>query len=150
MTLIHEAMPVECSFDRAPSYLIEYFGSLGAVGGSGATLPLRLPLSIASIARDVLATVKPQAGHSLYDNWLVTWAPKVAGPYPSFEGRLDIKPDGPGRCRLELRGNYEPPGGTAGKLFDATLGKHIAASTMHELLGTLKGVIEQGYRRNPD
>jgi hypothetical protein len=150
MTRIHETMPVESAFDRAPASLIEYFGSLGAVGGSGATIALRLPLSIASIARDVVATVKPQEGHSLYDNWLVTWAPKSPGPYPSFEGRLDIKPDGPGRCRLELRGAYEPPGGTAGKLFDATLGKHIASSTMHELLATLKAVIEDAYRRNPD
>jgi hypothetical protein len=150
MTEIHEEMPAECSFDRAPDYLTEYFGSLGAVQGSGATLPLRLNLPIASIARDVLATLKPTPGYSLYENWSVTWAPKNPGPYPTFNGRLDIRPDGPGRCRLVLSGNYEPPGGTAGKLFDATLGKRIASSTMHELLTTLKGVLESAYQLQHD
>jgi hypothetical protein len=150
MTIIRDEMPVDCSFDRAPGYLTEYFGSLGAIQGSGATLPLRLQLPIASIARDVLATLKPTPGYSLYENWAVTWIPKHPGPYPSFEGRLDIKPDGPGRLRLELSGSYVPPGGSAGKLFDATLGKHIASSTMHELLNTLKAVLEDGYKRQVD
>jgi uncharacterized membrane protein len=43
---------------------------------------------------------------------------------------------------LEIEGNYAPPGGIAGAVFDAILGHRIAAESIHDLLLRFKFAFE--------
>ncbi len=75
----------------------------------------------------------------------VTWAPKGGGPYPSFAGTLTFEPAA-AQTNLALDGNYEPPGGVAGKAFDAIVGRRIAAAGVRALLEAMKVDLEAEYR----
>ena len=75
--------------------------------------------------------------------WKVCWHPYGGGPYPDFEGTLAIRSRDGGGCTLELDGNYEPPLGQFGRVFDAVLGARIASATARELLADLAEEIEE-------
>jgi hypothetical protein len=45
--------------------------------------------------------------------------------------------------RLTLEGEYEPPLGPAGKVFDVALGRSIARATVRRLLDALRDALEQ-------
>lgn len=59
-----------------------------------------------------------------------------AGIYPSFSGILDVNAGEPGSV-LDLVGTYDPPGGAAGRAFDATIGYLIAQRSMSSFLDDL-------------
>ena len=84
----------------------------------------------------------------LDEPWKVHWTPKDGGPYPDFDGELTVRADEEyDTCVLELRGNYRPPGGVAGKAFDAIVGSRIASATAHELLNSIAREVQQRYER---
>jgi len=70
----------------------------------------------------------------------VGWKPKH-GPYPEFHGALSISQDAIEWSRLDLDGEYRPPFGVVGMVFDAALGHRIASATAEELLEKLKAMI---------
>ena len=80
-----------------------------------------------------------------YDDRLVfSWKPDPPGPFPDFEGRLTILPYGT-QSEFILKGQYDPPFGLLGRIFDAVAGKRIAAATAVSLLGKLRAVLEAEY-----
>jgi hypothetical protein len=73
----------------------------------------------------------------------LSWAPEGGGPYPTFSGTLvaDAAVDADGSV-VSISGQYEPPGGIAGGIFDVLLGRHIARATLRELLKRIRDGIE--------
>jgi hypothetical protein len=80
-----------------------------------------------------------------HDALLLTWSPQRAGMFPKFSGSLTVRPKGRG-VWLRLSGEYEPPYGPAGKVFDFVLGRSIASATMRNLLDELAQDVENEYR----
>jgi hypothetical protein len=79
-------------------------------------------------------------------HYAVTWAPEVAGPYPTFTGDLAIESgDDYQSFYLVLTGSYEPPLGALGAAFDAVVGHRIAESTARNLLATIADSIEADF-----
>jgi|SRR5579884_620983 len=79
-----------------------------------------------------------------HDALLIAWQPRTAGMFPEFHGVLTVRPKGRG-VSLHLNGEYEPPYGTAGKVFDFLAGRTIAQSTMRHFLDDLARDIELEY-----
>ena len=71
----------------------------------------------------------------------IRWHP-VSGPYPSFTGTLLARRGDGHSCRLEIEGEYTPPGGIAGAAFDAVLGRGIAVEGVLDLLKRLQTAFE--------
>jgi len=73
----------------------------------------------------------------------VNWVPIGTRALPSFNGLFHLqRVKEPGRCRLVIAGEYEPPLSIVGKAFDAIAGKRIAQDTLRRLLGEIRGAIE--------
>ena len=67
-----------------------------------------------------------------HDALLVAWKPDNTA-LPDFRGVLTVRPKDRG-VWMRLQGNYEPPFGLAGKIFDTLAGNRIASRTMQRLL----------------
>lgn len=65
------------------------------------------------------------------------------GLYPSFSGTLDVNAEDSGSV-LQLSGTYDPPGGAAGRAFDATVGYLIAQRSMASFLEDLAAQLSGG------
>lgn len=75
--------------------------------------------------------------------YAVHWEPEGGGPYPVFEGFLGVgASDDYDEFFLTLEGEYEPPLGLAGKMFDVVLGNRIAGETARALLADVTREIE--------
>jgi hypothetical protein len=74
----------------------------------------------------------------------LTWGPHHGGPYPTFKGKLTIRPLS-GKTELELAGTYEPPFGAFGAVFDAAVGHRIAQAAARALLRELKAELEREF-----
>lgn len=80
--------------------------------------------------------------------WRIHWKPD-GGPYPEFDGELTVRADETyATSQLELKGSYEPPGGTLGAAFDWALGSRIASRTAQALLLRIGGEMESHYQRD--
>jgi hypothetical protein len=145
MSGIHEYETARCTFSAVPEYIQAYVDS-HATDGSNILLELRTPLGDVMLERDVLATLAPLPHCDGYERMQIHWVPKETGPYPSFEGILNVSDEGAGLCRIDLDGAYQPPFGPAGALFDAAVGKHIAENTVRELLKEVKRFFEAAER----
>lgn len=78
--------------------------------------------------------------------WKIHWKPASGGPYPEFDGELTVRYDEDYTTSiLELSGDYRPPLGLVGALFDVIAGARIARATANELLGTLGDEMERRY-----
>ena len=155
---------VHCPFWRAPVYLDRYFQALERGGGGPAVLRLELPLEEfgipggAVIGRDVSVSLVPMTlrrtmGHFSEDEQhfehitAVMWEPANGGPFPVFRGFLCVQScDDYGSCKLVLEGDYRPPFGVAGRVFDAVVGRRIARATARDLLHKLERVMLDAHR----
>jgi hypothetical protein len=78
-----------------------------------------------------------------HDALTVNWQPRWS-VFPSFRGRVTVRPQAPGSI-LALEGWYEPPGGLSGQIFDRFVGKRLAYGTMDHLLGRLRDYIKHRH-----
>jgi len=154
MAHVKESVVVQWPNGRVPSYLEWYLDQLSGADGNKATLELRIPGDLVgvpggvTIGRDVTATFAP-VGDELNreeQRLSVRWAPKHGGPFPVFAGALKLSAQPGSHCMLTLEGDYEPPLGLAGDMFDAALGRRIAQATARELLDRIKAVMEANAR----
>lgn len=136
---------VECPYHRARAYLAQGVGERIA---SGKAMTLRVPLPGVELKKDVVVTFTPGIDPMHMDQpWKVHWTPEGGGPYPDFDGQLTVRADEDYTSSiLELSGEYVPPGGAAGKAFDAVVGSKIATLTARELLKRLADEFESRYR----
>jgi hypothetical protein len=78
--------------------------------------------------------------------WSVRWDPIGGGTYPQFEGKLAIDIAENGRaCALVIEGEYAPPLGAAGQVFDSVLGSRVASITAREFLRTVATQIQHEH-----
>jgi hypothetical protein len=89
-------------------------------------------------------------GARLHDALLLVWKPEHNTTLPDFRGVLTVRPRDRG-VWMRLQGQYDPPFGLAGKIFDVVAGNRIASVTMQRLLDRLIGDVEAKWstaRRN--
>jgi hypothetical protein len=80
---------------------------------------------------------------NLNDLIRIRWTPEGSVVFPQFKGTLVVRgEEDPELSFIELDGDYEPPLGAAGELFDETIGHHIAQSTAREFFKDLKRGME--------
>jgi hypothetical protein len=145
MAQLHEYISVNCPFERVPAFLADYFAKQGELGDRPAVIELRTPVGEARLEREVVAHLSPKPGYPGYTRIGITWAPKDGGPYPTFEGVLSASQETEDGCRLDLDGEYTPPLGPVGAVFDLVLGHNIAEATANDLLHHIREVLEQAY-----
>lgn len=75
----------------------------------------------------------------------LTWEPDDRF-VPKYTGVLSGEILEDGSSRLTLAGKYEAPLGPVGAVFDAILGRRIAAATVHAFLADIKQFIESDYQ----
>jgi hypothetical protein len=68
--------------------------------------------------------------------------------FPIFEGALELRPADGERSRLLMNGEYQPPGGEAGKIGDRALLHRVAEATVKDF-GDRVGAILAGSREAP-
>lgn len=154
-TLFHRRY-LACPYDRARHILADTLQDL-ATSGRPVIQRLRVPFpntdgSAASIEKDVTITYGVGKDPLHFDQpWTVHWTPSNGGPFPEFNGALTVRADEDYMtCALELRGNYEPPLGLPGALFDTVLGSRIASATAREFLKEIGTRIEARYREEEE
>lgn len=149
MTHLHEHRFLKCPYTRAKGYLREALESL-AQNHKEKTITLSVPFTegpaTGTLHKDVLATYAFGADPMHFDQpWKIHWKPE-SGPYPEFDGELVVRADEDYTTSiLDLRGEYRPPMGATGALFDAIAGSHIARATAQELLKNVGEQMEQRY-----
>jgi hypothetical protein len=149
MKKIAERITAACASSIALGIIERYLHSNGNVLYLLVPLTvLGLPCSLA-LERPVKVEFQVSRRNKLmlgrrHESIALTWKPQGDGPYPTFGGRLTIRPLG-SETELELEGNYEPPFGALGAAFDAVAGNRAARATAHALLGELKGELEREF-----
>jgi hypothetical protein len=146
MAQLHEYISVNCPFERVPGFLADYFATMGEQGDRPAVIELRAPLGEARLEREVVAHLTPKPGYPGYTRIGITWAPKDGGPYPTFEGVLSASQETDEGCRLDLDGEYTPPLGPVGAVFDLVVGHTIAQGTADNLLHHIRVVLEDAFK----
>ncbi len=149
VTHIREQISVERSAGLTERRLERYLASLRGTDGI-ARLRLRVPIdTIAaplglSIGREVRVEARrARDDDNLNDLIRVAWGPEGKAPFPTFDGTLVVWGEPQKELSyIELDGNYTPPLGAAGQVFDEIIGRSIAESTMREFLKDLKRAIE--------
>ena len=119
-----------------------------------ARIRLRVPVSGTSqglfIDREVrIEAWRDRDGQNLNDLIRIRWTAEGSVVFPKFAGTLVVWGENdPNVSFIELDGDYKPPLGATGELFDETIGFRIAQSTARELLKDLKNEIESQSQIN--
>ena len=144
---LSERIAIAVPLNRAPYYLERFFTERRTAEGNQTTLQLTVPglPRGMTLEHNVLATFAREGRWNGWnDSAEVSWHPEDGGPFPTFLGKLKILADEDYHSAwLAIDGGYIPPGGAAGRLFDATIGHAIARSTAQQLLRQLKTAVEQ-------
>jgi hypothetical protein len=79
-------------------------------------------------------------------HYAVAWESAAGGIFPVFHGTLSIGAgDDYDVFWLVLEGSYQPPGGLAGKVFDAVVGHRAALETAQGLLAEIREDTEKRF-----
>ena len=149
MTHLRDQTSVRGTVIQTEASLESYFASQRGLDGI-ARLRLRVPVSGTSpglfIDREVrIEAWRDRDDQNLNDLIRIRWTPEGSVVFPKFAGTLVVWGESdPHLSFIELDGDYKPPLGAAGELFDETIGHRIAQSTARELLKDLKHGIEMG------
>lgn len=144
MTTICQDIALNVPAADVEQYIMRYFDLHRRNGVI--EIPLRvnlrdfgIPAGLA-LERSVQVLVQKQRdAENINDEIRISWAPADDSPYPAFDGRLIVWGSGAeGESFIELAGEYEPPWGAAGQIFDDAVGHLIADRTAHEFLVTLR------------
>jgi hypothetical protein len=150
MAELNERCFVACPYHSAQRYLAQSVSERVAAG-EPTVVTLSLPLPGLDLHKDVRVTFSAGTDPMHFDRpWRVHWTPD-GGPYPDFDGELTVRSDEDYTSSvLELQGEYLPPGGVAGAVFDAVAGSRIAAATARQLLKEIAAELEARYRREEE
>lgn len=138
---------VRCPFSVAHEYVEDFFADISA---RGAEVRVRLRDLVPSVGGRLKRPVQIDLGRRAdeaeagraHDAFEVCW---TAGTrfFPDFRGTLRLRIASIEETRLTLEGEYHPPLGPAGAVFDAVLGRRIARATMGDLLRRLARAMER-------
>jgi hypothetical protein len=143
MTQIEHRQLVHAPLASAGRFLDAFFAAHHDATGHDA----QVTLHAGEIARDARVTLEPaHRPGDMTPRYSVHWRDAADGPYPHFEGTLTVAGDEDySAFWLSLEGQYTPPGGIGGQIFDAVVGKRIAESTAGSLLAEIRDEIETQF-----
>lgn len=150
MTQVYERFELRCPYVRARQYLHE---AIEPSADSPLPQIVRLTATLPNTDVSLAKLVRVQYAHAddpmhFDEMWKIRWAPEGGGIYPTFEGMLTVRADDTyERAILELKGEYKPPLGSAGAVFDAAVGHRIAGGTAQKLLFEIAEGMEARYKR---
>jgi hypothetical protein len=149
MKELRERIVVGCPYEKAEAKLLAFFSALE--NGDGVTrMRLRVILDGTSLAleREVRVVARAMRDEANLNKVVeIAWEPEGTVMFPRFEGTLSVwSEDDPARSFIELRGQYTPPLGAAGQVFDDAIGFKIAQSTAQQFLNDVKASVEAGAR----
>jgi hypothetical protein len=151
MTHLRDQTSVRGTVTETETRLESYFASRRGLDGI-ARMRLRVPVNGASERLSIDREVRIEAwrdrdDQNLNDLIRIRWTPEGSVVFPKFVGTLLVWGESdPNISYIELDGDYKPPLGIAGELFDETIGHRIAQSTARELLRDLERGIEAQSR----
>ena len=150
---INERRCANVPFDRASEYLDRYIHDVVLDGAGNIDLSVVVPVERlgfdrrVEISKAVSVRFTPAtAAGSTEHMTAISWAPQNGGPFPQFFGYIGLEPDESSeRCNITLDGEYDPPLGVVGDMFDAVVGKHIARMTVRNLLDEIAIIMETSF-----
>lgn len=137
---IKEKMLVQAPLASADRFIHAFFDGHRVAEGAGAHVTLDLhdlqhPTTVSFGPAHRAADMTPR-----FD---VHWEAEGSGLYPAFDGFLTVGGDEDyDTFWLRLEGQYKPPFGVAGRVFDAIRGHRIAREMAHGLLAKMRVEIE--------
>lgn len=151
MSHISERELVRAPLASADRLLTAFMDANPAPHGEGA----RVVLHAAEVSEPAIVTLtKAHRPADMTPRFAVHWQAEGGGHFPIFDGFLTVAADEDyNSYYLVIEGDYEPPGGLAGKMFDAVIGNRIAVATTRNLLislrDTAEGVFTKEEARKP-
>lgn len=143
MTELSERMLIHAPLASAKDLVDSVFTAHSPIGAKHAHFMLNA--GDAKQAAIVDAALVHRAG-DMTPRYSIRWSPENGGPYPVFDGQLMVEADEVyEKFWLVLTGNYTPPGGAAGMLFDAVAGRLIAAATARTFLDNIREQVEMTF-----
>jgi hypothetical protein len=152
MTHLRDQTSLRGTVTQTEARVESYFASRRGLDGI-ARMRLRVPVDGMaqglSLDREVrIEAWRDRDDQKLNDLIRIRWTPEGSVIFPRFEGTLVVwGEDDPELSFIELDGDYEPPLGGAGELFDEAIGHRIAQSTAREFLKDLKRGMESPINR---
>jgi hypothetical protein len=147
MTHLRERTAVECPLAEADARLDAYFEALRSADGV-ARVRLRVPVDGPALGVSLDREVRIEAARArdernLNDLIRIAWRPEGKAVFPHFEGTLVTWASDTNKATyIELEGEYAPPFGAAGQVFDEAIGHRLAQLTAREFLSDIKRAIE--------
>jgi hypothetical protein len=136
MTSIVEKELVHAPLASADRLLQAFFAAHPAPDGAGARIVLRAGETAQPAIVGLERVHRPE---DMTPRYAIHWEAEGGGPYPDFDGELSVDADEDyNTFWFVLNGTYEPPGGVAGQLFDAAIGRRIAEATARGLLSEMR------------
>lgn len=153
MSAIRERRCANVPFASAGEYLEQYIHDVVSDGGGRIMLSVAVPIERLGIDRRIEVSrmvsvrfVKPEDPQLAAQLTGISWEPDKGGPYPQFTGSIRLEADeNADRCCIMLEGEYDPPFGVVGDAFDALVGKHIARTSVRNLLDEISIIMETSY-----
>ncbi len=148
MKELRERIPVACPVEEVEAGLIGFFEARQDANGI-TQMRLRVPMGGAiSLEREVRIEARETRDDQNLNNLMrIAWEPVGSVMFPRFEGSLVVwGEDNPNSSFVELTGEYTPPLGAAGQVFDEAIGYRIAQTTAQQFLGDIKREIEARAR----
>jgi hypothetical protein len=145
MSDISEKQLVHAPLSAAQHLLKAFMAAHKAPQGDGS----RVVLQAAGFEQPAVVTVAPaHRPADMTPRYAVTWKSETNDAmFPIFDGFLTVEADQDyDAFWLKIQGSYAPPGGVAGKLFDAVVGNRIAMTTTQNLLISIRDAAEAQFR----
>lgn len=145
MTTLFVQREVACQ----PEFAIQrIYRALGVQAGRETTRVLSAPFEalhlpqVGALSREVLITVAEPQSDGMFAWIPVSWRAPDSAAFPVFNGFFGIEPLYKNFIKLDLWGQYRPPFGLAGVLFDFIFGRKIAKATMNHVVDEVSVAIE--------
>ncbi len=82
----------------------------------------------------------------VHEALVIKWKAQTSIPVPVMRGLITVRPNGLA-TEVRMEGEYTPPLGAFGTLFDRIVGRHIARRTIERFLDKLRAFIEREWQR---
>jgi len=142
MSKIALSVVVDVPYEDVPNLTYHYLDSFPSNEREGSHFTMRAWILNIVVEREVMMKATLLKTEPRFAVLELRWHP-ISGPYPSFKGTLLARRGDAGSCRLEIEGEYTPPGGIAGAAFDAVVGHRIAEESVTDLLERFKSAFEK-------
>lgn len=139
MSLLRATTIVDCPFAGAIERLGEALGEHAQFDVS----PFPPLAETVHVGWAVIDDVRDEA--RTHDAISLHWTPEHGRYLPRFHGSVTVRPYYR-RTHMRLSGDYEPPFGAAGRIFDRVIGRVLAWMTIRRVLRVLKAWTEERNR----